>query len=153
RSVASSRDVRSPRHVGRVTDPLAREDGVDEPEIQLDPALAERDDDTGELAVLRRVRSDPGASEPLSAADPGAHPVRDRLLARAEEARQRASAPEQVDSKDEAFASVGEELERVASKGPSPASSAIVSRRRDLPPNLIMLFGILLGLTLLAALF
>src|SRR5262245_17653443 len=74
RSVASSRDVRSPRHVGRVTDPLAREDGVDEPEMQLDPAIAARDDDAGELPVLRRVRSDPGSAAPPGS-DPDAHPV------------------------------------------------------------------------------
>src|SRR5262245_49283141 len=151
RSVASSRDVRSPLHVGRVTDPLAREDGVDEPEMQLDPTIAARDDEAGELPVLRRVRSETDAS-PRSGAD--SHPVRDRLLARAEEARREAAAPEQVDSKeDEGFASLGEELERVASRGPSPASPDLPRRRRDLAPNVIMLFGILLGLTLFAALF
>lgn len=127
---------------------------MDEPEIQLDPALAERDDDTGELAVLRRVRSDPDSSDPSATSDPGAHPVRDRLLARAEEARRRATSPEQVDSNDgEAFASLGEELERVASRAPAPGSPGLPSKRRDLPPNLIMAFGILLGLTVFAALF
>jgi murein DD-endopeptidase MepM/ murein hydrolase activator NlpD len=122
--------------------------------MQLDPAIADRDDDAGELPVLRRVRSetDPSAS-PLGA-DPDSHPIRDRLLARAAEARKQAALPEQADSKEEeAFASVGEELERVASRGPPRAAQDIPRRRRDLSPNVVMLFGILLGLTLFAALF
>lgn len=150
--MASSRDVRSPRHVGRVTDPLARDDGVDEPEMALEPAVAESDDDAGELPVLRRVRTESDGGDASSEAG-DSHPVRDRLLARAAEARQAAAADQTNSTQGDSFATVGEELERVAARARAPSTIERPSRRQEVPPNVLALFGVLLGLTIFAALF
>lgn len=128
-----------------------RDDGVDEPEIQLDTAPG-TDDAASELRVLRRV-SEAGedVAEDGGDGDRTGHPVRDRLLARAAEAR-RAAAPEQKGSGDD-LGSFTDELDRVASRGAPPASPALATSNRNLSPNVIALFGIVLGLALLAALF
>jgi len=152
--------VRSPRHVGRVVDPLVRDDGVDEPEIDVDPAVA-NDDEVGGFPVPRRV-SGVAEAEPEepnqgplrvgAPSDPAHHPVRERLLAKAAAAKQKAPEPEQVPSTDDLLGSFTDELERVAVRK-GPRASALLGGRRELPPNIIALFGTLLGLALIAALF
>jgi murein DD-endopeptidase MepM/ murein hydrolase activator NlpD len=158
-AVASSRDVRSPRHVGRVTDPLVRDDGVDEPEIEVDAGVA-GDDEVGGFPVPRRVGSAPAelspSMPPMEALAPplmpsSGHPVRDRLLAKAMEARGAGAEP--ASSGEELLGSFTDELDRVASRGEPPASPALAVRRRELPPNVIALFGALFGLALIGALF
>lgn len=156
--------MRSPRHVGRVVDPLVRDDGVDEPEIDVDPAVAS-DDEVGGFPVPRRV-SDAAEAEPEEPkqpslrvgplADPAHHPVRERLLARAAAAKktatdaERTSTPPDAPSED-LLGSFTDELDRVARNG--SRRSAALGGRRELPPNVIVLFGTLLGLTVIAALF
>ena len=143
--------MRSPRHVGRVTDPLVRDDGVDEPEIDPDPAAGA--DETGGLLVPRRVTAARGGAPSEEGA--AGHPVRDRLLARAAAAREASPDPDRFSSGDEILRSFTDELDRVASRSaPKAAPSPVLAvSRRELPPNVVMLFGTLLGLAVLAALF
>ena len=145
-------------------DPLARDDGVDEPEIDLE-APAGSEDEAGELRVLQRVTEGGEPVVPASqdtedragtATVSTGHPVRDRLLAKAAEAR-RDAGPDQERSggADDLLGSLTNELDRVAARPQAPASpvSALLGGRRSLSPNLIALFGTLLGLAMLFALF
>lgn len=152
--------MRSPRHVGRVVDPLVRDDGVDEPEIDVDPSVA-NDDDVGGFPVPRRVSgAEPEPEEPDQGplrvgapSDPAHHPIRERLLAKAAAARQKAE-PEQAPSaaSDDLLGSFTDELDRISSRKGVRRSMGL-GDRRELPPNVIALFGTLLGLALIAALF
>jgi murein DD-endopeptidase MepM/ murein hydrolase activator NlpD len=161
--------VRSPRHVGRVVDPLVRDDGVDEPEIDVDPALA-NDDEVGGFPVPRRVNSpaepepEPETKAPLrieGAKDTAHHPVRERLLAKAAEAaarraEEKAGEPpaEHTNSTEDLLGAFTDELDRVAGRDRARlSSSSILVGRRELPPNVIALFATLLGLAVVAALF
>ena len=151
--MASSRDVGGPRLVGRVVDPLAREDGADEPDLESEPPIDE--------PLLQRV-SDPDPLEaeeavepPLDASASGAHPVRDRLLARAaavRDARRVAQPPEQ-ESTEEPLSprSFDDELELIAAG--RPRSRALGARHASVSPNMIALFGSLFGLATMASLF
>jgi murein DD-endopeptidase MepM/ murein hydrolase activator NlpD len=81
--------------------------------------------------------------------------VRERLLARAASAKaaQRPAA-ERTTSSEDLLGSFTEELDRVASRdGARPSSPSALGGRPELPPNVIVLFGTLLGLALIAALF
>ncbi len=150
----------SPRHVGRVVDPLVRGDGGDEPEITLDPSV-DTDDAVAGIQVAQRIisKDEPSPSghsedDAFAFQSAAGHPVRNRLLARAAEARlhDREEQAEQTSRASER--SFTEELERVASRRAPPSSTLVVTpNRRDLPPNVIVLFGTLFGLALLAALF
>jgi murein DD-endopeptidase MepM/ murein hydrolase activator NlpD len=87
-------------------------------------------------------------------ADPAHHPIRERLLARAAAAKKNAEDAERTsspDAPDDLPGSFTDELDRVARKGPH--RSAALGGGRELPPNVIVLFGTLLGLALIAALF
>ncbi len=97
--MASSPEADGPRHIGRVVDPLARDDGATEPALELEPdAAAAPDEEAGAAAPEPRVdagdtrtaeESARSATPPPAAADApaavheGGHPVRDKLLARA----------------------------------------------------------------------
>lgn len=123
---------------------------MDEPELQV---AAEATD--AERRALHRVSDDAHdagiAAESDEDADAGAaHPVRDRLLARAAEARRaRGLAPDQEDS--DSVTGIEEELDRVAVRRPPAAPRA--GRRAALSPNIVALFGSLFGLAMVAALF
>jgi murein DD-endopeptidase MepM/ murein hydrolase activator NlpD len=82
--------------------------------------------------------------------------VRDRLLAKAASARPEFGADQERSSgPDELLGSLTEELDRVAARPQPPAApaSSLPGSRRNLSPNIIALFGTLLGLALLSALF
>jgi murein DD-endopeptidase MepM/ murein hydrolase activator NlpD len=144
-------------------DPLVRDDGVDEPEIEVDPGVA-NDDDVGGFPVPRRVSGagEPEPEEPElgplrvgGQIDPAHHPVRERLLARASSSKKAVQpSADRTASTDELLGSFTDELDRVASRdGPRLSSPSSLGGRPELPPNVIVLFGTLLGLAVLAALF
>lgn len=151
--MASSRDVRSARHVGQVIDPLVRDDGVLEPEMRLEPQPLGQDE-AAEPLDPRRIAA-PCAEVSSAPEESAPHPVRERLLARAAEAR-RGPEPEQMDRGPfgDVLGSFTDELDRVATRAAMPPSSpSLGSGRPPLPPNVLAFFGGLLGLSLLATLF
>lgn len=152
--MASSREVRSARHVGQVIDPLARDDGVLEPEMRLEPQDPGQDE-AAEAPAPRRVTAS-GAEVSSSPEESAPHPVRERLLARAAEARREAEPADQMDRGPfgDVLGSFTDELDRVATRAAMPPSSpSLGTGRRPLPPNVLAFFGALLGLSLFATLF
>jgi murein DD-endopeptidase MepM/ murein hydrolase activator NlpD len=163
--VASSPDTTGPRHVGRVVDPSVRDDGGSEPEVELDePARPEPTELSGEDAEIAEeiVRS---ATPPPAATDAVAvqgaqqhHPVRDRLLARAAGARR--PSPGGVGGLEELSGDPAPptrpldlELDLVGlGTARPPAAPVMTSGRSGLSPNLVALFGTLLGLATVASL-
>jgi murein DD-endopeptidase MepM/ murein hydrolase activator NlpD len=132
--------------------------------MNLDPAPAAEVDDVDEVSLLRRVSTDASAGVHAAEATSDAsaspapltggsnHRIRERLLERAAQARR--ESPEQASSTDDEFTgSRDHELDRVASRMEPPASPALAGGRRELPPNVVALFGTLLGLAVLATLF
>ena len=85
------------RHVGRVTDPLVRDDGETEPELELEASVSSGErasgpsPSPGSLAEGGEIEAEsPPVEDDLPPSDPaldGVHPVRARLLARAAVAR------------------------------------------------------------------
>ena len=81
------------RHVGRVTDPLARDDGETEPELELEADVSSGERAPGEApapepateghGIQEEIPPEPDPPEGPEAAVDGVHPVRARLLARA----------------------------------------------------------------------
>lgn len=164
--MASSPDATGPRHVGRVVDPSVREDGGSEPEVELSGDArsehAEPGSEDAEIAeeIVRSAGPPPAASEapPVPGAAQG-HPVRERLLARAAAARQRAAAPtsgglDELSGEAAAPARpLDLELDLVGlGTARPPAAPVLTSGRPGLSPNLLALFGTLLGLAMVASL-
>lgn len=102
--MASSPEADGPRHLGRVVDPLARDDGATEPALELEQAPATAPDEEAgapDAEAPVAVAADTAAGEksvgpetppraadaPAAPARAGGHPVRDKLLARAAENR------------------------------------------------------------------
>jgi len=97
--VASSPETDGPRHIGRVVDPLARDDGATEPALELEPDAAVVADEEASAGapeprvdpaetradeeIARSATPPPAAAEASAPAREGGHPVRDKLLARA----------------------------------------------------------------------
>jgi murein DD-endopeptidase MepM/ murein hydrolase activator NlpD len=82
--------------------------------------------------------------------------VRDRLLARAAEAKRARSGAEQTTSTRDGNDLLGtftDELDRVATRAHAPSAPELAMGRRELSPNVIALFGTLFGLAGIAALF
>jgi murein DD-endopeptidase MepM/ murein hydrolase activator NlpD len=148
--VASSPDAGGSRHVGRVTDPLARQDGQPEPEFELvapDGRTAEGVRNGEEISDQSAASDQP---EPSPTTDDGpsllrGSALRDRLIARAETARRRAEAP---DGLDEVGQEPAHEPARPLVHAPSAPS---MRRRRELSPDMIAIFGTLLGLATVAS--
>ncbi len=112
--MASSPEADGPRHLGRIVDPLARDDGATEPAVELDPETTGAAEDGDVPAPAPEVVSEdaqlaedfvrsatpppvaalpgepPTSTEETAPAGPvaeGGHPVRDKLLARAAASR------------------------------------------------------------------
>lgn len=163
RLVASQPGPGGARHVGRIVDPLARDDGETEPELQLDAEVSPESTTSG--------AADPENSAPIAAEEPaeveeppvleappepGQHPIKARLLARAAAARQARSPQSSTDPDPPARARSGlDELDAEVS-GPishrPPSAPAIGRGRPQLSPTLVALFGTLLGLATVASL-
>lgn len=168
--VASSPEA-SPRHLGRVVDPAARDDGDVELEVQLDAGSSE--ESGAELPVSG------GSEEDSTSRRARGHAVRERLLARAAAAqRNLASAEPEAPPAAETRAPESPEpraAEREASApdaGPQPGQGSLElelnliggearpsrsspperGKGGQLSPNLLALFGTLLGLALVASL-
>lgn len=138
-----------PRHVGRVIDPSVREDGENEPSLELE---TERPSATPATASEPKLES---AAPPLRGAQ-----LRERLLERAQRA-QRAQAAEPPED-DGAFADLDEiglterpsvpEAEVVRAAARPPSAPLALSRRGRLSPNQLALFTTLLGVATVASL-
>jgi murein DD-endopeptidase MepM/ murein hydrolase activator NlpD len=169
------------RHVGRVTDPLARDDGESEPELTLTEPSAEGEAPTSaqrDVPHPVEVADIPEKSEPAGRPEAeqdvsdvtdepevdgqgdteGIHPVRARLLARAAAAKQaRGRAGGRAGPGDVGAASgMDSELDGLGSapapSAPSPgAMPASLRPSGPLSPNMVALFGTLLGLALVAS--
>lgn len=166
------------RHVGRVTDPLARDDGETEPELEL-----EADVSSGERAPAAPAAPEPpaepaeiegesppaeappeaGAEERSLGAD-GVHPVRARLLARAAGVRARAprvvaeEAPTRgrLDDVGQGSRDGFGDLDALGTplgppSAPIAGGSLPARTRAPLSPNMIAVFGTLLGLATVAS--
>ena len=139
------------RHVGRVVDPAAREDGdVDaEPVVELEPAVSEEPSGT------------PPAESPRTGGLLRGQELRDRLLARAESARRVGGSPEApaappadapAEEASEAPKSFGDldEIGRTRSDDaaeplPRAPKAGFLPSGSELSPNWIAVFGTLLG--------
>ena len=209
RRVTISSRSGGPRHVGRVVDPLVRDDGEVEPDLQLageqstknatpgqadgnpgfqapgspdaEPAdstpVTTESSEIEQPAVSSSGSSNPpettvedsGISETSAEAGPGAHPVREKLLRRAQAAKARptsepstlsqAGKPErprglaEFDDADRAKHPRDLELERIAAPLLHPPSAPPLGQRRgQLSPNMVALFGALIGLLTVASL-
>lgn len=131
------------RHLGRIVDPSAREDGGVDPVVE--PAIHSAS------GTPRRQ----GAS-----ALETPHPFRDKLIARIRESREgqpEAATPRTAEQEKDRFGSFGglsEELERVA-RAPtsSPRRSNLRLGDAPLSPNTVTAFGVVFGLAALASVF
>ncbi len=140
--MAAGPDPGGPRLLGRITDPSVREDGVPEPEVELEP----------EQATARAGRD--GAGERADATPTRGPEVRERLLERARRHRDRGSAAsaglDEIGQHDGGPLSALEgELDRIAPSRRAP-SAPVPGLRAPLSPNLVAVFGALLGLATIA---
>ena len=187
-AVAAPGEPSSARHVGRIVDPLAREDGETEPELLLEEPreAAEKATDPPEEMAEPALSSEPtaAAAQPPEASpeqpqesgdlpeapeapevpeapdlphDPDMHPVKARLLAKARAARGasdsatpgRLSRPSQLGPSERRGL---DELGPTSRAHRPPSSPALARPATGLSPNLIALFGTLLGLAVVASL-
>lgn len=158
--MASSPDAGRSRHLGRVVDPLARDDGQTEPAVELldGAASGEPESAAPEPAEDGSVADAGAAPEPTPPDTEDGEPaallrgsaLRERLLARAEAARgARDPSPESMGGLDE----VGRGSATDTAHGAVRAPSAPLRRqRRVLSPDMIAVFGTLLGLATVASL-
>jgi murein DD-endopeptidase MepM/ murein hydrolase activator NlpD len=138
-AVASRPDAPSSRHVGRIVDPLAREDG------ELEPDFSEHRPSAG--------RESAGETETAASEEPsrGAK-VRERLMQRAEEARRDAS-PDELEAGDD-LDEIGRRATELAKSGDDPATRrapGAPSQRSQLSPTVVALFGTLMGMAVVAS--
>jgi len=169
------------RHVGRVTDPLARDDGEMEPELTLEADVSSAEapfappeseappanppiiegESPGDLDASPALTA---ATDELSSLPEGVHPIRARLLARAASVRARAprvhaeSSPVsgRLDDVGRVSSDRFSDLDALGSLGgppsaPVPGSAPMARARGPLSPNLVAVFGTLLGLALVAS--
>ena len=147
-TVSSSND--GPRHVGRIIDPLAGREADSEAEIQVSdtPGAA----DAGGSA-------EPEPQAPASEQENSIHPVRAKLLERARAARaERETNPRGgargIDELDGIGAPSSKrqlELDQVGTFS-KPPSAPLLPRRSQLSPNMVAVFGALIGLFTVASL-
>ncbi len=145
------------RHVGRIVDPLARDDGETEPVLELDDVDARAasggesgDESPGITAGIPAERPE-GESEAQGPLDPDMHPVKARLLAKARANQGGEPEPESSNFPEAAPAAGG--FDEFASPSPHRAPSAPISPagRSAFSPNVIALLGTLLGLAAVAS--
>lgn len=129
--------------MGRVTDPSVRDDGVSEPEVEVPD---------GTVATPRPAQ--PAEAPTTTPVARGAE-LRERLLTRAREHRARTPGLvpgdlDEVGRDDESpLSSLESELDRVAPASRAPSAPRPVGRRA-LSPNVVAVFGALLGLSTVA---
>jgi murein DD-endopeptidase MepM/ murein hydrolase activator NlpD len=147
--VASSPEEGRSRHAGRIVDPLVREDGQTEPEVELgaEPTSAPASEAPGTREEFEAESGDANAQE-TSADTPllRGRALRDRLIARAEGAKRSRVDPVP------GFEEVGRapaELDAASVRAPSAPAGR---RRAQLSPTMVALFGTLVGLATVAAL-
>lgn len=143
-AVASRPDAPSSRHVGKIVDPLARDDG------ELEPNFSEVEPSEGQESLASPDAA--AAPEDEASATRGAK-VRERLLLRAEEARRDAERiePEPLDDLDE----IGRRATELARSSDDPstrrAPGAPLHPRSPLSPTVVALFGTLMGMAVVAS--
>jgi murein DD-endopeptidase MepM/ murein hydrolase activator NlpD len=148
--VASRPTDPSSRHVGRIVDPLVREDGELEPEVSLDAGLPV--EAAPEATAPEAPSPDAGAEEGLGRG-PG---VRDRMLERAAASRTREEpAPRPVLPPPDDLDEIGRRaLEARAPEHATPpprAPGAPNPARSGLSPTVVALFGTLMGMAVIAS--
>lgn len=148
-TVSSSND--GPRHVGRIVDPLVGGQADREPEIEVSgPSSQDRANSQPE----QQDHDDPSQKEIST------HPVRQRLLERARAARAEREAVAQpgargLDELDELGAPKSkryQELDQVGSLSQPPSAPFVPRGRGQLSPNMVAVFGTLIGLFAVASL-
>jgi murein DD-endopeptidase MepM/ murein hydrolase activator NlpD len=138
--VASRPEAPSFRHVGRVVDPMVREDGEPEPEVVLD----------GPQSAGPEGGDTPPEAPPPGGPERGAR-MRERLLERAERARQSPVLDAEPSTSGDDLDEIGrlprgrDELTRRAPGAP------IVTKRSALSPTVVALFGTLMGMAVIAS--
>ena len=154
------------RHVGRIVDPLARDDGETEPMLELDEADERPSDDSGsnseDPAPFPETTANSPALDPTTPEeredealipDPNVHPVKARLMARARASAARGEGATE-DSPTEAPLSAPRGFDEIGTSGMAPrAPSAPMASpgRPAFSPNMVALFGALLGLAAVAS--
>ncbi len=154
------------RHVGRIVDPLARDDGEAEPMLELDEADERPADDSEAIsedpaafpeAPTKSAPEDPPAPEDLEdeplLTDPDVHPVKARLMARAKASAARGDGAEDSSATETPLSAPRGFDEIGASGAPPRAPSAPMppQGRPAFSPNMVALFGALLGLAAVAS--
>ncbi len=176
--MASSSEADGPRHLGRVVDPLAREDGATEPAVELDPEVSEEAETATTAPDVESVEGEraeqaghsatpaPADAESRPSGPDAGHPVRDKLLARA--AANRREREEKLGTRGQALGrgldEIGRdhppparpldvELDLVGARaGRPPAAPLVQSGGAHLSPSMVAVFGTLLGLATVASL-
>ncbi|HEX5097980.1 MAG TPA: M23 family metallopeptidase [Polyangiaceae bacterium] len=144
--MASRPEDPSSRHVGRIVDPMVRDDGELEPELSIEPTALPALHPESAPAV-----SDSGAQEPARG---GA--MRARLLERAARAEPHSHTQERKDSGDD-LDDIGKHLgdERPLGDAPRGAARApgspLTPARSSLSPTVMALFGTLMGMAVIAS--
>ena len=156
----------SSRHVGRVVDPMVRDDGESDPELSLDtglpalagdePSVATRDASAGDPTSADATAGDPTSGE---SAGPEHGPagrgvsVRERLLEKARHADPRPATPTarvEPDDLDE----IGRralDLETRERSLPRAPGAPLGPARSALSPTVVALFGTLMGMAVIAS--
>lgn len=110
-------------------------------------------DEVAEIQVPRRVIAAGAEVSAEEGGGGGEHPVRQRLLERAAQARGDGGADQTARGFDSILGSFTEELDRVAARGIAPSAPALGGGRKPVSPNVVAVFATLLGLALFAATF
>ncbi|HVR20877.1 MAG TPA: M23 family metallopeptidase, partial [Polyangiaceae bacterium] len=141
--MASRPDAPSSRHVGKIVDPLAREDG------ELEPDFSEQRPSEGRESI-DEASGEGGAGDEASGSR-GAK-VRERLLLRAEEARRDVEPVEPAPGDD--LDEIGRRATELAKSGDDPATRrapGAPAQRSQLSPTVVALFGTLMGMAVVAS--
>jgi murein DD-endopeptidase MepM/ murein hydrolase activator NlpD len=142
-AVASRPDAPSSRHVGKVVDPLARDDG------ELEPDFSEHRPSEGADSIDASGGDGTASGEPSPSR--GAK-VRERLIQRAEDAR-RGTAHDEPDAGDD-LDEIGRRATELAKSGDDPAprrAPGAPLSRSQLSPTVVALFGTLMGMAVVAS--
>lgn len=149
--MASSPETGGPRHVGLVVDPLAREDGGAEPDPVVEPAASSEERMQRESALPTPADGEVAAQQPEAAED-DVHPVRARLLARADAALRAREQALHLEGAEDRIGDPLDAFDRVGSYARPPAAPIARSKYPELTPNQIFVFGTLMGLCTVASL-
>ena len=141
--MASPPDAGGPRHVGRVVDPLVREDGGSTPDVQLEAAPEPAEPESAPT---------PADDQEIIDENGSGHPVRDRLLRKAAAVRRGLGLDEVGEPETSPLSTQDSELDQVEPASRAPSAPFGDRGRSALSPRAIAVFGCLLGLATIASL-